>query len=61
MKNSGIVEEMRTIFVDWKTFNLELLRVADRISPVEKIVYGIAAAFGLAALGVLTSLVFRKP
>lgn len=54
MKNAGLIEQLRDIFVDWKTFNL-------RISPVEKIVYSVSAAFGLAAVGVITSLIFRKP
>ena len=55
MKNEGdFIEKLRSIFVDWNTFNL-------RISPVEKIIYGVAGALGLAAVGVLASLIFRKP
>jgi hypothetical protein len=60
MRDDSLIEKLREIFVDWKTFDLNLKMVADRISPVEKIVYGIATAFGMAAVGVLISLVFRK-
>ena len=55
------IEQLRKIFVDWNSFTLNLKIVEDRISPVEKIVYTVAATFGLAAIGTIASLILRKP
>jgi hypothetical protein len=60
MKNDGLIEQLRNIFVDWKTFDLNLQLVKDRITPVEKIVYTVAGAFGLAAIGAIAALIYKK-
>ena len=60
MKNNGLIEQLRNIFVDWKTFDLNLQLVKDRITPVEKIVYTVAGAFGLAAIGAIAALIYKK-
>lgn len=52
-KDDSLVERLRGIFVTIDTLNL-------RLSPIEKIVYGGAAAVGIAIVGAVISLVIKK-
>jgi len=50
MKKESIIEEMREIFVSLDVFNL-------RMSPIEKIVYGVSTVVGLSVVGAIIALV----
>ena len=50
----SIVERMRTIFVTSEVFNL-------RITPIEKIVYGLSTAIGLGVIGAILALILQRP
>lgn len=52
-KESGFIEKLRAIFVPIDIFNL-------RISPLEKIVYGMVSLILLAVIGALVALVIKK-
>lgn len=48
--DSSLIEKLRNVFVSTEVFNL-------RMSPIEKIVYGMATVIGLAFVGAVVSLV----
>jgi hypothetical protein len=50
--DDSIIEKMRNIFISIEVFNL-------RITPLEKIVYGIATVVGLAVVGAIIALVLK--
>jgi hypothetical protein len=59
-KKDSFIEDLRKIFVSIETFNLKLEAIGQRLSPLEKIVYGATGLILITVLGAALAFLMKK-